>query len=61
MLSFIYKNYDFFRLRSLRTLTLSRLKQPHVSQEDFLEFGVDLEELSITVAGIQSVKNNAFK
>ncbi|KAF7273812.1 hypothetical protein GWI33_013503 [Rhynchophorus ferrugineus] len=48
------------RLRSLRSLTLSRLSQPHISPEDFLEFGIDLEEISVTFAGLQTVKNNAF-
>ncbi|XP_030758115.1 chaoptin [Sitophilus oryzae] len=52
---------DLRRLRSLRSLSLSRLNQPHIEPDDFLEFGIDLEEMSITYAGIQSIKNNAFK
>lgn len=45
----------------MRTLTLSRLIQPQIASEDFLEYGVDLEELSITYANLQSIKSNAFK
>ncbi|XP_060524010.1 chaoptin isoform X2 [Cylas formicarius] len=52
---------DLRRFRSLRALSLSRLPQPHIDLEDFLEFGIDLEELKINFAGIQSIKNNAFK
>ncbi|CAH1127122.1 unnamed protein product [Ceutorhynchus assimilis] len=49
------------RLRSLRALTLSRLSEPNISPEDFVEFGLDLEELSITYANLQSIKSNAFR
>lgn len=42
-------------------MTLSRLSQPHIGPGDFLEFGVDLEELSVTFANLQSIKSNAFK
>ncbi|XP_017770923.1 PREDICTED: chaoptin isoform X2 [Nicrophorus vespilloides] len=52
---------DLRRLRNLRFLSLSKLPQPHVSPEDFLDFGVDLEELQIISAGLQSVKNHAFQ
>ncbi|ENN73886.1 hypothetical protein YQE_09514, partial [Dendroctonus ponderosae] len=55
------KLQDLRRFRGLRTLTLSRLIQPHIASEDFLEYGVDLEELSITYANLQSIKSNAFK
>ncbi|KAJ8916973.1 hypothetical protein NQ315_008373 [Exocentrus adspersus] len=49
------------RLRSLRVLSLSRLSQPNLSPDNFVEFGVDLEELRINFANLQTVKNNAFK
>nr|XP_023026888.1 chaoptin [Leptinotarsa decemlineata] len=52
---------DLRRLRSLRTLSLSRLSQPELSPENFLEFGIDLEELQINLANLQTIKNNAFK
>ncbi|CAH1974718.1 unnamed protein product [Acanthoscelides obtectus] len=52
---------DLRRLRGLRTLALSRLKQPTLSPDDFLEFGIDLEELRITSAGLQTIKSKAFK
>lgn len=52
---------SYFRLRSLRVLSLSRLTQPNISPEDFLEYGVDLEELQINYADLQSIKSNAFK
>lgn len=50
-----------YRFRNLRSLSLSRLVEPHIDSNDFLEFGVDLEELSINYANLQSIKNNAFK
>ncbi|XP_066248274.1 chaoptin [Euwallacea similis] len=49
------------RFRNLRVLILSRLTQPQIAPEDFLEFGVDLEELSVNYAGLKNVKNNAFR
>ncbi|KAJ8969360.1 hypothetical protein NQ317_004632, partial [Molorchus minor] len=51
----------FNGLRSLRSLSLSRLSDPTISPDDFLEFGVDLEELEITYADLQTIKNNAFR
>ncbi|KAJ8950482.1 hypothetical protein NQ314_007869 [Rhamnusium bicolor] len=52
---------DLRRLRSLRTLSLSRLSQQNISPEDFLEFGIDLEELQISFAKLKTLKNNAFR
>ncbi|KAJ8961557.1 hypothetical protein NQ318_014809 [Aromia moschata] len=52
---------DLRRLRSIRTLSLSRLSQTSISADDFLEFGIDLEELQITFANLETIKNNAFK
>lgn len=40
---------------------MSRLAQPSLSVEDFLDFGIDLEELRITFGHLQIIKNNAFK
>ncbi|XP_069668870.1 chaoptin isoform X2 [Periplaneta americana] len=52
---------DLRRMRNLRSLSLSRLPQPHLSSEDFLEFGVDLEELRVINGGLKAVKNHAFR
>ncbi|PSN49296.1 Chaoptin [Blattella germanica] len=39
----------------------SRLSQPNLSPEDFLEFGVDLEELRVINGGLKTIKNHAFR
>lgn len=48
-------------MRSLRSLTLSKISQPTLSPDDFLEFGIDLEELIISSGHTHTIKNNAFK
>lgn len=48
-------------MRNLRYLSLSRLQHPYIEPNDFLEFGVDLEELKIVSAGIDTIKNHAFQ
>lgn len=50
-----------FRLRNLRTLTISRLNQPTLSPDNFVEYGVDLEELNINFGNLQTIKSNAFQ
>ena len=50
-----------FRLRNLRALFLSRLSQTSLSPDDFLEFGVDLEELAIVDGGLKTINDNAFR
>ncbi|XP_050498519.1 chaoptin isoform X1 [Diabrotica virgifera virgifera] len=52
---------DLRRLRSLRSLSMSKLTQPTLSADNFLEFGIDLEELKINFANLQTIKNNAFQ
>lgn len=52
---------SFSRLRSLRSLSVSKLSELSLSAEDFVDYGIDLEELTITFGGLQSIKNNAFK
>lgn len=48
-------------MRSLRSLSISKLSQPSLSPDDFVDFGIDLEELRITFGYLQTVNNNAFK
>ncbi|XP_063912433.1 chaoptin-like isoform X1 [Zophobas morio] len=52
---------DLRRLRNLRALFLSRLSQTSLSPDDFLEFGVDLEELAIVDGGLKTINDNAFR
>ncbi|CAH1114704.1 unnamed protein product [Psylliodes chrysocephalus] len=52
---------DLRRLRNLRTLTISRLNQPTLSPDNFVEYGVDLEELNINFGNLQTIKSNAFQ
>ncbi|XP_057660248.1 chaoptin isoform X3 [Diorhabda carinulata] len=52
---------DLRRLRSLRTLSLSKLKHTTLFADNFIEYGIDLEELEINFANLQTIKNNAFQ
>lgn len=40
---------------------MSKLSDSSLTPDDFLDFGIDLEELFITSGNIQTLKNNAFK
>lgn len=40
---------------------MSRLSHPNIGPDDFLEFGMDLEELRINSAGLQTIKRHAFQ
>ncbi|XP_019875931.2 chaoptin isoform X2 [Aethina tumida] len=55
------KIQDLRRLRSLRQLYLSKLSETSLTPENFVEFGMDLEELHINSGNLQTIKNNAFK
>jgi hypothetical protein len=48
-------------MRNVRFVSVSRLPQPHLSSEDFAEFGADLEELRLTNSGLAVIKNQAFR
>lgn len=47
-------------MRNLRSLSLTRLPSTQISKEDFLEFGVELEDLKITRGSLQKINANAF-
>lgn len=49
------------KLRNLRVLSVSTVSTTSLAAEDFVEFGVDMEELEVTGVGLQTLKNNAFK
>lgn len=55
------KIQELRRLRNLRKLRLPNLIQNHLAPEDFLEFGVNLEELIIISGNLKTIKNNAFR
>lgn len=48
-------------MRSLRYLAVSKLIKRSVYAEDFLEFGVDLEELKIIGSTINRIEASAFQ
>ncbi|CAH0395861.1 unnamed protein product [Bemisia tabaci] len=52
---------DLRRMRNLRSLIVSRLRQNHIGAEDFQEFSIDLEELKILHSNLKSIKSHAFK
>lgn len=45
----------------MRSLSVSRLKSKNLAAEDFLEFGLELEDLKITGAALQAIKSRAFQ
>lgn len=49
------------RMRNIRSLALSRLTTTKLAQEQFVEFGVELENLKITQSAVETVKSHAFK
>lgn len=49
------------RFKSIRSLSLGTLSSTQLSSEDFLEFGVELEDLKLTLSSIESIKSHAFK
>lgn len=48
-------------MRSLRTLSVSKISTNQLMSEDFLEFGNELEDLKISQGGLKSIAGNAFK
>ncbi|XP_045449309.1 chaoptin [Melitaea cinxia] len=52
---------DVRRMRSLRYLAVSKLIKRSVIAEDFLDFGVDLEELRIIGSTINRIEGSAFQ
>ncbi|XP_026747027.1 chaoptin-like isoform X1 [Trichoplusia ni] len=52
---------DFRRMRSLRYLAVSKLLRQSVRTEDFLEFGVELEDLKIYGSTITRIETSAFQ
>lgn len=48
-------------MRSIRSLSLGRLSSTRLAPEDFIEFGVELEDLKLTHSSIESIKSHAFK
>lgn len=48
-------------MRSLRSLSLSRLPRDILVSDDFQEFGVDLEELKIVGGSLEAIQSHAFR
>lgn len=48
-------------MRNLRWLAVSRLPNQVLQPDDFLEYGVDLEELHITDGNLKTIKPHAFR
>lgn len=54
-------SHFFFRMRNIRSLALGRLTTSKLAAEDFVEFGVELEDLKITHSALETIKSHAFK
>lgn len=48
-------------MRNLRSLAVSKLPKTTLGPEDFLDFGVELENLKISGGNLKSVKSNTFR
>ncbi|XP_014217165.1 chaoptin-like isoform X2 [Copidosoma floridanum] len=51
---------DLRQMRNLRFLSISRMPGGTLSQNDFLEFGMDVKELRVIKSNLQTIKNHAF-
>ncbi|XP_045767709.1 chaoptin isoform X5 [Maniola jurtina] len=49
------------KMRSLRSLSVSKLIRRSITSEDFLEFGVDLEDLRIIGSTVNRIEASAFQ
>lgn len=50
-----------FRMRNIRSLSVGRLSSKHLAAEDFVEFGLELEDLKLAHSSIDTIKAHAFK
>lgn len=48
-------------MRSLRSLSLSKLPRKTLVSDDFQEFGVDLDELRIVGGSLDTIQAHAFR
>lgn len=48
-------------MRSLRTLSVSKISSDQLQPEDFLEFGNELEDLKMSQGGLKTLFGHAFK
>lgn len=55
------KCIETFRLKGIRSLSLGKLSTTQLQAEDFLEFGLELEDLKLAHASIDTIKSHAFK
>lgn len=61
-MTLIIETYPYFTsMRSLRTLSVSKISSNQLQSEDFTEFGNELEDLKISQAELKSIAANAFK
>lgn len=52
---------NIFRMRSLRYLAVSKLIRRSISSEDFIEYGLELEDLKIFGSTITKIEASAFQ
>lgn len=48
-------------MKGIRSLSLGKLSSTQLQAEDFLEFGLELEDLKLAHASINTIKSHAFK
>lgn len=53
--------FSLHRLKALRSLSVGKLSAPRLQAEDFLDFGLELEDLKLAHASIDAIKSHAFK
>lgn len=50
-----------FRFKSIRSLSIGQLSTTKISAEDFLDFGVELEDLKLAHSSLETIKSHTFK
>lgn len=51
---------DLRQMRNMRFLSISRMPQPTLTPEDFMEYGMDIKELHIVKSNLNTIKSHAF-
>lgn len=49
------------RLKALRSLSIGKLSMTRLQADDFQDFGLELEDLKLARASIDTIKSHAFK
>uniref|UniRef100_A0A1B0CGW6 Putative membrane glycoprotein lig-1 n=1 Tax=Lutzomyia longipalpis TaxID=7200 RepID=A0A1B0CGW6_LUTLO len=57
----LFQQLFSLKMRNIRSLALSKLPKTDLGPEDFLDFGLELENLRISGGNLKSIKSHTFK